>query len=191
MYGLAITSRTGADPISLAEIKEQVSQDHDLDDDLLTALRDAAIETVEEAQSTILAQATMTLTLSYWPRDGVFVIPRYPVQSITSITYLEEGESTPTTWAASNYRLESDTFPPRVVVKKDIITPTASLESGNPITITFVAGYADGQVPDTPLQSVRFLTAHWYANRESVAVGTIATKIPDTFMSLIMRGRLW
>lgn len=192
MYGLELVSRTGStDPITVAALKTHLREDSDANDTLIEALRDAAIEAVEEGMGTVLKQATMRLTLPNWPSGGVFYIPRFPVQSITSITYLEKGESTPTTWAASNYRLEDEAFPPRVVTKKDIVLPTASLESGNPVTVTFVAGYADGEVPESPIHAIRLLVAHWYANAEAVALGTIATQIPEAYRSLIMRGRQW
>jgi len=192
MYGLAILSRTGTvDPVTLMEIKAHVNQDHDYDDTLLTSLVAAASEMVEESQGKIFRQASMRLTLPNWPAMGVFYLPRYPVQSVTSIEYLPDGEDDWVTWAASNYRTQLDTLPPTIVTKKDIVLPTTSLEAGNVVRVTFVAGYANGAVPEKAKHAIKLLVAHWYANREAVTTGTIATVIPDAYRSLIMGDRLW
>lgn len=191
-YGLAVVSRTGTeDPVSLTEIKAHVRQDHDADNTVLSDLVSAASETVEDAQSKVFRKATMTLTLPHWPASGVIKIPRYPVVSVDSVTYLEEGESSATTLAASNYRVETDHLPPRIVLLKNKQWPSASLEAGMPIAVNFTAGYADGAVPEKSKHAIKLLVGYWYNSRESVVTGTIATELPEAFRSLVLRDRLW
>lgn len=118
-------------------------------------------------------------------------IPRYPVQEVEAITYLEEGEEVPTVFPASSYTLVAQMQPPAVVLKRGESWPSAVLEAGAPIAVTFVAGYEDGEVPAKPRQAIQLLAAHWYANRESVVVGSIATEIPEGLRSLVLADRLW
>lgn len=192
MYGLAISSRTGTvDPVTLTEAKAHLRVDGVSEDTYITDLISAASQRVEEMQGKIFRQATMTMTLDMWPRSSMMPLPRYPVDSVTSITYLEEGESSATTYASTNYQLDTASVPPRIMLKKNKTWPTDSLEAGAAITVTFVAGYADGTVPETAKHAIKLLVGHWYANRESVVTGTIATEIPETLRSLILGDRLW
>lgn len=192
MYGLAVTSRTGTvDPVTLTEMKAHVRVDGTAEDTYLTDLISAAAVAVEDMQAKVFRQATMTMTMDMWPRGGLIRLPRYPVQSITSVTYLEEGESSATTFASTNYLLDANSLPPRVVLKKNKLFPSDSIEAGPSITVTFVAGYADGEVPENAKHAIKLLAGHWYANREAVVTGTIATQMPESLRSLIMRDRLW
>lgn len=192
MYGLTLVSRTGSvDPVTLTEIKAHVRQDHDADDTVLGDLVSAAAERVENDKGTILRKASMTLTLDAWPTDGIIEIPRSPLVSVTSIGYLAEGGSSDTTLSATLYRVDTGTHKPRIVLKRDQQWPTTTLETGGAITVTFVAGYDDGAVPEIDKHAIKVLVGHWYANRESVVTGTIAVDVPETYRSLVLGDRLW
>lgn len=189
--GVAISARAGATPVSLAEIKAHVRQDHSADDTVLVDLVTAAVEATEDASSEVLQESTLVVTLDRWPVGGVIEVPRYPIQAVDSITYLEEGGSSPTTLSSSLYRVDTASKPPRIVLKANQTWPSASLEYGAPITITCTAGYADGFVPERAKQAVKLLVGHWYANREAVVSGTITAEFPESWRSLALRGRLW
>lgn len=192
-YGLTMTQRESGTsaPVSLTELKAHVRQDHSADDTVLTDLISAAAETVEDAQARVLQKSTWALTLEDWPASGIIVLPRYPLVSVTSVTYLLEGESTPTTFASSNYRVDTAMLPPRIVLKQNVLWPTASLERGSPITVTFIAGYEDGEVPEKVKHAIKLLAGHWYEHRESVVTGTITGRVPQAYESLILADRLW
>ncbi|MGB0437664.1 MAG: head-tail connector protein [Mycobacterium sp.] len=192
MYGIAITARTGSlDPVTSTEIKAHVRQDHTADDTVLADLVSAAALKVEDDMGTVLREATLTLTMDRWPTSGVIAIPRFPVQSVGSVTYLEEGEVSATTLSSTLYRVDTTSLPPRLVLKKNQQWPTDALEHGAPITVTFTAGYADGAVPEREKHAVKLLVGHWYANRESVVTGTIAQNVPESYRSLVLGSRLW
>lgn len=191
-YGLSLARVDGTNaPVSLAEAKAHVRQDHSADDTVLSDLVSACAEAVEDAQGRVLQKSTVTLTLDEWPSDGVIRLPRFPVQSVTSITYLEEGQSSATTLSSSLYRVDTNSLPPRVVLKKNQQWPTASLEYGAPITVTFVAGYENNTWPEKSKHAVKLLLGHWYAHREAVVSGTISVQVPESYRSLILQDRLW
>lgn len=192
-YAFALVARedgTSA-PVTLADLKAHLRVDGSDEDTIIQSYLDAAIAKVEDDLASVLQKATCRFSLKSWPRGGEFRLPRYPLVSVTSITYLEESEVTPTTLTSTLYRAETDAIPPRVVMKQDQLFPVESLETGYPIVVTFVAGYEDGAVPDTALHAIRLLAAHWYLHREPVITGTIATTIPEAYRALIAGARLW
>ncbi len=58
------------------------------------------------------------------------------------------------------------------------------------ITDTGTGTHFFGTLPDTFYQAMRFLVAHWHLNREPIALGTIAIKIPLTAEALLWPDRL-
>jgi uncharacterized phiE125 gp8 family phage protein len=191
MYGLTITRTGSDDPVTLTEIKAHVRQDLDVDDTVLADLVSAAAQKYEEDTGKVLRQSTVALTLDSWPRHGVIQIPRAPISSVTSITYLEDGQSSPTTLSDTLYRFDGSRQIPRVVLKKDEQWPTATLEHGSPITVTCVGGYADGSVPERDKHALKLLVGHWYANRETAVVGAITASVPEAYRALALGDRTW
>lgn len=191
-YGFKLVERVAATnaPVTLADAKEHLRAG-DNEDDYIQTLLDAAIQRVEDDMAVVLQQATCRATYRVWPTCGEFVFPRWPVSAVASITYLEDGESSPTTLTASLYRLEADAMPPRVVMRKDQLFPVDTLETGYPITATFTAGFEDDEWPTTAVHAIKLLVGHWYLHREAVATGTIATNIPEAYSALVRGGRLW
>ncbi len=119
----------------------------------------------------------------------------HPVASITSVTYADiNGDQQ--TWDSSNYELVRSRFR-SLLFKPDSATlwPIISFTRLRSITITFVAGYpitADdtdakkrARVPATAKHAMHVLLAHWFKNRESVAVGQTSNEIEQSFCSLI------
>lgn len=190
-YALSSVTRTGQVwPISVDEAKEQLAQDHDADDEYIQRLIEGVTEAFEDAQSRVLVRGTFAMGLPAWPSDGVIRIPRYPLVTVESVTYLEEGESTPTAFASSNYRVLTNRLPPRLVLKKNVSWPTATLEAGDPITVNFTAGHADGTVPEGTKHDMKRVIVHAYENRNPVEVGTVAVQLPDDLFG-VLRERMW
>lgn len=190
-YALSPVARTGQVwPISVDEAKEQLAQDHGADDEYIQRLIEGVTEAVEDAQARVLVRGTFTMTLPDWPADGVIEFPRYPLVSVDSVTYLEEGGSSATTFASSSYRTLLNRLPPRLVLKKGAEWPTADLEAGDPITVTFTAGYADGAVPEGTKHDLTRILVHAYENRNPIEVGTVAVQLPDDLFG-VLRERMW
>lgn len=192
-YTLALTQRVDGTnaPLTLAQAKEHLRVDGTAEDDYIQAILDAAIEKVEQDMSIILQRAEMVMRLARWPGSEQFVLPVFPLAEVTEITYLEDGEDNPTTLNSDLYRAELDSVPPRIVMKKDRLFPSDSLETGYPIAVSFIAGYADDAWNTKAVHAIRLLLGHWYLHREAVATGTIATEIPQAYEALVLGGRQW
>ncbi|MFA5313218.1 MAG: head-tail connector protein [Methanomassiliicoccales archaeon] len=95
------------------------------------------------------------------------VVPRPPLQSITSIKYYDV-DDVEATWASSNYRLDTYSEPGRILLTAAGAWPE-NLRAQQSILVTFVAGYgaAATDVPDDIKTAIKQMVAHWYENRES------------------------
>ena len=179
------------DPLTLEEAKAHLKPDGADDDELIKAMIAAVAGSVEDVQARVFRKGTIELWLPGWPESGVIRIPRFPLVSVDAVEYLKAGEVGWTTYPASNYRVLTDRTPPRIVLKKDARWPTASLEAGDAVRVSFTAGYEDGKVPEKAKQTIRLLLGHWYENRGAVELGTAAITIPDSYRALVLSDRLW
>lgn len=152
MYGLSLVTAPVKEPISPAEAKRQlrlaegVSQDEELIRGLITAARQY-VETYTNRQ---LITATWDLVLDGFPRwyTDEILIPKAPLQSVTSVTYLDElGDST--VWTASEYRVLTSE-PGRISLAYDIDEFPDLRGVAGQVTIRFVAGYG-GNPEDVPM----------------------------------------
>jgi uncharacterized phiE125 gp8 family phage protein len=152
----------------------------------------AAREMVETDAQLALMPQTWRLKIDHWPCGMPAIdLHVHPVQSISSVTYLDEnGDSQ--TWSADNYELIRSRFRSTLLKPDaDVEWPTVSTSILRPITITFVAGFptsADdtdakkrARVPASARMAMLMLLAHWFKNRESVLVGSISKEIEHSY----------
>lgn len=129
----------------------------------------ATIAAARAAAETYLRRRLITQTLAV-KLDGfpaAIELPVAPVQSVTSIVYLD-GAGAATTLPAGDYRLLDGSTPPRIVPSADAVWPVPQAVPES-VTVTFVAGYgaAATDIPADILAGVRLLFGHLYNNREA------------------------
>lgn len=189
---LAITSQPATEPLSTAEAKSHLRVDISDDDTLIDSYVKAARLLVERAVNRQLITATYRLKMDDFddPRYAVdsrsIVIPRAPLQSVSSIQYLDTDGSTQTL-ASSKYTVYTDSLPGRIVLNQSEVWPAVQQQTWNTVTITFVAGYgnAASDVPETLRSAIRLLVGHFYENREAAVVGMSAKELPLSVKSLL------
>jgi uncharacterized phiE125 gp8 family phage protein len=192
MYGLVRTAAPASDPVTLAEAKAWLRLDTSADDDLVTSLIQAATNHVETAYGRQLVQASWRLSLDYFPWPNGFDLlvapvanpdprtirlPKAPLISVASVTYYDMGDNLLTLDPAV-YEVDATTDPGRVCLAMNKVWPVTRLKPGA-VRIAFTAGY--GAASDVPAQiktAIKLIVAHWYENRESTVLGTIATDVP-------------
>lgn len=167
--------------ITLAEAKAAARVDHDDDDTQLTAMLQAAHRAVAEMSGRALTQETWRVAVGGWHR-GPVVLPRTPVQSISSIKYWDSDDTDQTATVSDFYLMQGDD---RAIVrpKAGTLWPSANTRREDAIRIEFVAGYA--AVPETLKRAVMLMVAHLYEHREAVVTGTIATEMPLSVQTMI------
>lgn len=149
--GLTQSTPPTAEPVTLGELKTALQVGHSADDAPLTVILGTSRAWVENESRRQLMSATYTLTLDYFPCE--IELPRSPVQSVTSITYLDSN-GTSQTLATTVYAVDTACEPPMVRLKYGQVWPTTyGIE--NAVTIVFVAGYSTAAlVPPETKQAI-------------------------------------
>lgn len=184
--GLVLLSAPAVEPLALGETKLWLKESLPDNDELILDLIQSAREFVEDETGRQLLTATWQLTLvgfppympiRYWriPESIQFSgvattdflrLPKPPVQSVVSVTYVHPDTGISTTLAADQYLLDSSTEPARLQPAYGTIWPVTRLQS-NAVQVTFKSGYGDdaGSVPSKARTAMKFITALWYDNR--------------------------
>lgn len=189
---IAITSQPSVEPLTTAEAKSHLRVDISDDDTLIDAYVKAARLLVERMTNRQLVTATYRLRMDhFWDSRYAknyeeIILPRSPLQSVSSITYLDV-DGTSQTLASSVYTVHADDLPGRITLNDGEVWPTTQNGTRNTVTITYIAGYGDAgsDVPETLRSAIRLLVGHMYENREGVVVGMTANEVPFAVKSLI------
>lgn len=182
-----------AEPVTLAEAKLHLRVDGTDEDDYIASLITVARITCElEARRAFITQ-TFDLFRECWPEDELW-IPRPPLQSVTSLSYTDYTGNVTTLVANTDYLVDANSEPGRILPAYGKFWPTAILQPGAAIKVRFVAGYGQAaQVPATYKHAIKLLVGHYYENREEVIVqaGVSAVRLPRAVDSLLLIDRGW
>ena len=189
---LRIITQPSVEPITLAEAKLQcrVETTFTADDDLLNALITAVRQQVENLTRRALVQQTLELTLDCFPASGVIELPRPPLQSVTSVKFIDT-DGTLTTVPASEYQV--DTYrEPGLVMPAYLESWDATRSDFNAVQVRYVAGYASGSPQDAVglVENIPQALKHWmkvrintlYNQREGINIGNTVSEIPRDFV---------
>lgn len=165
-YALKLLLGPDEEPVSLDEQKAQSRIDTD-DDDLLIADKiTEARETLERRMGRQFLTATWLLGLDAFPACGWLRLPRPPLQSVQTITYLDADGATQTL-ATSLYGVDT-LSEPGILYRLPSQSWPCTYGVPNAVQITFVAGWDDVlYVPAGIKAAIKLLVAHWYENREA------------------------
>lgn len=177
MYGLSVVTAPAEEPVSLAEAKTHLRVEHDDDDAYISALISAARESAEQYLHRALITQTLKMSLDAFP--AVIRLPRSPVQSITSIQYVDDAGETQTL-DASDYRLDKESIVARIEPAYGETWPTTRPVS-NAVTVTFVAGYGAASAVPAPVKQAMKLHIGTYYDivRANVALGAVPAAMPQ------------
>lgn len=179
-------------PVSVAELKTHCIITFDEDDAYIEALLSAAIIYLEGVTGRKFITQTWRLFLDFWPGGAEIVLPFGECSGVDSITF-KDRDGNQTVWDPSNYIVDTDSVPGRVVIAFDESWPSEELYRVNPIEITFDTGYGElsSDVTESVRHAIKILVCHWYTNREIVVTGLAVSNIPKTVDSLIWPNRLF
>lgn len=187
----AISVRPIKEPINLAEATEHLRVVDSAEDAYVTGLIVLARQKVEDDTWRCLLTQTWLQYFDEFPGGDELELAYAPIQSITSITY-KKSDGTSSTLAASEYDLDAtaQNAPHVIRLGYNKIWPTDTLYPTNPITVTYLAGYADAsEIPAPLIHAMKLLLTHWYENREIVATIKLMT-VPMSYDALIFDYRL-
>ena len=194
---LRLITAPGIKPVSVADISAQVRFDLTAESSLIDSFIGAVTEKAENLTRRALITQTWELALEAFPcstqvvgpwqfpccaqfrpyNSAPILIPLAPVQSITSVQYLDT-DGVQQTMDPAAYVLDTASTPARIVPAYQTTWPTAANMPGG-VVVRFVAGYGltAADVPESIKAWIKLNVASLYENRESVLVGARAQQI--------------
>lgn len=163
------------EPFTLDQMKNYLRVDDDTDDEFISALISASRERVEDVTGRCLMPQQWQLGLDRFPyRTGEILLPRAPLLSVDSITYLD-GDGQRVTIDGSLYTVDTLSEPTRIRPARNTSWPQ-HVPDTNVILITFTCGYT--VVPQSLQQAMRLIAASYYDNRAEVVQGASFATLP-------------
>lgn len=184
---LKLITGPSVEPVTLAELKAQCRVDHSSEDDLLTAYGIAARQEAESITERALVTQTWARIIDCFPWSEI-ELGRPPVQSITSITYVDTAGATQTL-SSSAYVLDPTGEEPGFVLPAyGYVWPT-TLSTAGAVTITFVCGYGlAAAVPDAIKTWIRMRVATLYRFREHIGAWMSMQEVPSRHLDRLLDG---
>lgn len=171
-WTLTRTVAPGIPAVGLEELKDHLRVTHDEEDSEIATYGLAAEEAVEAELSRALITQTWVLKLDRFPCWEI-KMPRPPLQSVTSVQYLDSAGATQTL-ATSVYTVDTTSTPGRIHLAYEQEWPTTQ-DVPNAVIVTYKAGGTTAaDVPHPTRQMVKLLVGEMYENRETGAADVIA-----------------
>jgi uncharacterized phiE125 gp8 family phage protein len=170
---LKLITPPAVEPVSLAEAKLHLRVDETADDDLIRSLIQTCRQDIETLCLHALITQTWNLYLDGFPGCSEIELPWPPLQSVTGVYYIEEG-GVEKTFASSNYFVDINSTPGKIVLKTSASWPAMSNpQVANPVRIEFKCGFGDipSSVDYRAIAAIKLLLGHYYENREAVFMG--------------------
>lgn len=173
--GWTVSSGPASEPISLTEAKLWLKVDVTADDNLITDLITSARKFVERQTNTAMITQTIVEKFDAFPQgsinaEAIIRLAVSPVQSVTSITYIDT-DGTSQTLSSANYVVDTTSRPARIGLDSTQFWPSTIAEV-DAVTITYVAGYtatSDANFPAELLDAMYLIIASRYENRQDFA----------------------
>lgn len=158
-YTLKLVTAATAQPVTAAEaqvyarIEDFAGATPNSDSDLIDNLIEQGVDEIEQRGLALVAQ---TWDLILWTFPDVIVLPKNPIRSLTSITYLDS-DGASQTLATDQYALDDNACPAVIRPAYGVSWP-ATRYVYNGVTVRFVAGYAPTATPtDIPERLRQFV----------------------------------
>lgn len=171
---MQVTLSSTTDPndiITVADIKEHLRVTHSLEDDLISGIRSAAINYVQNYANVILGSVT---AYGYMQTFVAQYFPIGPVTDVDAVEYETDNAGTLTTMSSSSWHVDIKSRPARISFS-DIPSPYE--HALMPIRITFTVGHDADAIPGTIRQAILLMCASLYENRQDEVVGTITSRV--------------
>lgn len=172
------TTEPSGYPVRLDEAKEHLKVTYSDEDFLIQSFIGAATEHAESVTRRALMPRTFAAYFDQFPNSQCVELPRPRLQSISSVSYYDEGNSQQVL-SSSKYYVDTVAEPGRICLASGEVWP-GTYERPNAVTISFTAGYvAIGDVPRGIHTAILLMVAHWFENREAVVIGPTGLRIHE------------
>lgn len=187
MYEPVVAVAPLLEPLTRAEAKLHCRVDQDMTDEdsfFEDAIKEAR-QYCEQVSGRSFITRTLRLPLDTFPGWRI-LLPRGPVQSVTSVIY-RDVNGTLTTMDAADYLFDSDIQPAYLQPKPYSFWPWTEYWRAGSVKITYVAGYgaAATSVPGPVKRAMKMLVGHWYDHRESIIKGMVSKEVEFSVGALL------
>lgn len=174
-YALSTYTAAVADPVSVSELRQFLRIDFDADDQLLANIISAATQALQIFTNRQFVTATLEARFDDWPE--VIHLPRAPLASVSSVSYVDTaGDSQ--TLAAAAYTVDIYSLPGRITEAYGYTWPAVQTVT-NAVTVRYIAGYgAATAVPLALKHAIMIQCADMYEHREQYLVGGAVATVP-------------
>lgn len=181
-----MTSKRISEPamsaVTVQQAKAHLRISGDDDDDVVQSLLAAAVDFLERDTGLSLINQTWRFWFDAVPDDQVLLIDRRPANEIVScIGYDRSGK--PTTIEPEAYFLNTVTVPARLRLATDHDWQVAA--NGLEVDVNTGFGETGTDVPNSLLQAILCLVAHWYEFRGAFDASDQPVSIPDAYKRLV------
>ena len=175
------TTTTYTDNIADASLGAGAPSANTTADPILVMLIAAATKAAEAETRRALVTQTWDMSLDRFPGWEMHV-PLPPLQSVTSITYVDSDGVTQTL-AADQYVVDTKSEPARITPAYGCVWPSTRWQA-NAVTVRFVAGYgAAGAVPSGIKAWMALRIKTQWDNRDALNLGAGAVSMPSDFIA--------
>jgi len=155
------------------------------DDAYIRHILAVARRQVEDWTARRLVDSTYDLWIDGWPAGDEIVIPFPPLIWTVADSYVSYIHSpstsaigvvtyTTTTWPTTEYLVDTDSEPGRIVLNYGKQYPTTTLRPYNPIQIRFDCGWADtDDIPEELKQGILLMATDMFEIRQDTIIGGV------------------
>lgn len=175
-FAMAEVTPPAVEPLGLQELKDHLRVTHAREDALIDALIPAARRRAESFTGRALITQTWDRTLDWFPAE--IILPKPPLQSVTSINYVDSAGAAQLLDSA-DYQVDIASQPGRVKPAYGETFPQTRRDYGA-VVVRFTAGYGNGvaAVPREILQAMLLIASELYQRREEAIVGAAVNPVP-------------
>lgn len=164
-----IETAPSVEPVSKADMKDQLPLDGIDHDDLLDTYIKAAREIAEGHTKRQLITATWNLYMSSFPAE--ILLPFPPAQSVVHVKYYDTGGVQRTLTVDTDYQIDMKSEPGRIKPAFNMSWPATRTGNYDAVEVQFKAGYGDAAtaVPANTKQAIKIHVADMFRFRETGA----------------------
>lgn len=186
---LKIITTPDSEPVTLSEAKMHLRETLPDNDTLINSLITAARQWAENFTGRALLTQTWDYLLDAFT-DEAIVLPFPPLQSVTSIKYID-ASGVEQTLATSEYVVDTASQPGVVRLAYGKSWPSARAQA-NAVAIRFAAGYGNASaVPGAIKSACLLMIGELYERREHGIAGTVISVVPVSAEYLLFPYRIW
>ncbi len=181
---LSLVTAPARQPVTLQQAKDHLRVDETVDDSVIDPLIKTAREHVEAFTHRALITQTWDLFLDAFSQ--IILMPKAPLQSVTSIKYLDTA-GVQQTLASTEYKVDVASNAARIVPAWGKSWPLVR-EEINAVEIRFVSGHGDNpeDLASPIIQALLLIVAHLYENREATSNGPALKELPMGARDLLL-----